>query len=136
MEITRAEYEEAHRKATERDRTMTVCDVCGVFMTSTDSEARREVRSSPQANCEGFFPCISLQYCSQQSIFVDMKGARLYMLTRSIARWCDSFDSTVVHRLPLHGLTFNVLKNQPSGPAGVHTRALPLAHWAEERVLQ
>ncbi len=44
MEITRAEYEEAHRKATERDRTMTVCDVCGVFMTSTDSEARREVR--------------------------------------------------------------------------------------------
>ena len=46
VEITRAEYEEAHRKATERDRTMTVCDVCGVFMTSTDSEARREVRRS------------------------------------------------------------------------------------------
>ena len=46
VELTRAEYEEAHRKATERDRTMTVCDVCGVFMTSTDSEARREVRKA------------------------------------------------------------------------------------------
>ena len=45
LELTRAEYAAVHKKATERDRTMTVCDVCGVFMTSTDSEARREVRT-------------------------------------------------------------------------------------------
>lgn len=44
LELTREEYVAAFKKATERDRTMTVCDVCGVFMTSTDSEARREVR--------------------------------------------------------------------------------------------
>lgn len=44
LELTRDEYATMLKKATERDRTMTVCEVCGVFMTSTDSEARREVR--------------------------------------------------------------------------------------------
>lgn len=47
LELTREEYAALLKKATERDRTMTVCDVCGVFMTSTDSEARREVLSLP-----------------------------------------------------------------------------------------
>uniref|UniRef100_A0A7S1SVQ0 Uncharacterized protein n=1 Tax=Tetraselmis chuii TaxID=63592 RepID=A0A7S1SVQ0_9CHLO len=33
--------ESKHRQATQPERTMTVCDICGVFMNSTDNEARR-----------------------------------------------------------------------------------------------
>ena len=37
------QYEMLHKTLTQPDRTMTVCDVCGVFINSTDNEQRRLV---------------------------------------------------------------------------------------------
>lgn len=36
-------HENLHRQLTQPDRTMTVCDICGVFINSTDNEQRRLV---------------------------------------------------------------------------------------------
>lgn len=38
------QYEALHTSFTQPERTMTVCDVCGVFINSTDNEQRRRVR--------------------------------------------------------------------------------------------
>eukprot|EP00873_Tetraselmis_striata_P045870 jgi/Tetstr1/466134/TSEL_010697.t2 len=40
-EVFSKQKEAKHRAATEPERTMTVCDICGVFINSTDNEARR-----------------------------------------------------------------------------------------------
>ncbi len=37
------QYEVLHKQLTEPERTMTVCDICGVFINSTDNEQRRLV---------------------------------------------------------------------------------------------
>ena len=38
------QHESLFKALTAPDRTMTVCDVCGVFINSTDNEQRRKVR--------------------------------------------------------------------------------------------
>jgi hypothetical protein len=50
--------DEMHKRLTAPDRIMTVCDTCGVFINSTDNEARRMVRAlrvhvphAPSAPC-------------------------------------------------------------------------------------
>lgn len=40
-----------HRQLTQPDRTMTVCEICGVFINSTDNEARRRVQSLSLQHC-------------------------------------------------------------------------------------
>jgi hypothetical protein len=37
------QHEVLHKQLTEPERTMTVCDICGVFINSTDNEQRRLV---------------------------------------------------------------------------------------------
>lgn len=42
-EVFAKEKDNKYRAATQPDRTMTVCEICGVFINSTDNEARRRV---------------------------------------------------------------------------------------------
>lgn len=37
------QHENLYKQLTEPERTMTVCDICGVFINSTDNEQRRLV---------------------------------------------------------------------------------------------
>lgn len=46
-ETLRAQYDSLKESLTQPERTMTVCDVCGVFINSTDNEARRKVGAGP-----------------------------------------------------------------------------------------
>jgi hypothetical protein len=46
-EALRASHESLLKTLTLPERTMTVCDVCGVFINSTDNEARRQVLPFP-----------------------------------------------------------------------------------------
>jgi RNA-binding protein Luc7-like 2 len=39
----KTQWEQLHASFTQPERTMTVCDVCGVFINSTDNEQRRRV---------------------------------------------------------------------------------------------
>ncbi|GIM14201.1 hypothetical protein Vretimale_17234, partial [Volvox reticuliferus] len=43
-----AQHDRLHRNLTAPERTMSVCDICGVFINSTDNDQRRQVRSSTQ----------------------------------------------------------------------------------------
>lgn len=49
-EVFSKQKEAKHRAATEPERTMTVCDICGVFINSTDNEARRRVGIPPRVD--------------------------------------------------------------------------------------
>ena len=42
-ESFKKQEEELHKRLTMPDRTMSVCDICGVFINSTDNEERRQV---------------------------------------------------------------------------------------------
>jgi RNA-binding protein Luc7-like 2 len=42
----RAEHDQLHEELTTPERTKSVCEVCGVFINSTDNEQRRLVRPS------------------------------------------------------------------------------------------
>lgn len=42
------QYDALYKELTANDRFMTVCEVCGVFINSTDNEQRRQVRSVQQ----------------------------------------------------------------------------------------
>jgi hypothetical protein len=37
------QWDQLHVQFTQPERTMTVCDICGVFINSTDNEQRRKV---------------------------------------------------------------------------------------------
>lgn len=41
------QHEELHKQFTTPERTMSVCDVCGVFINSTDNDQRKAVGLSP-----------------------------------------------------------------------------------------
>jgi len=43
------QHETLHKQLTEPDRTMTVCEICGVFINSTDNEQRRLVSTQCRA---------------------------------------------------------------------------------------
>jgi hypothetical protein len=57
--------ESKHRQATQPERTMTVCDICGVFMNSTDNEARRRVSLSPLSVFFSFLPQQTFPFFSE-----------------------------------------------------------------------
>ena len=42
-EVHKRQHEALLRTATQPERSMVVCDVCGIFISSTDNEARRAV---------------------------------------------------------------------------------------------
>jgi len=44
-EVLHQKHEEALQSYTQPDRTMSVCEICGVFVQSTDNEQRRLVSS-------------------------------------------------------------------------------------------
>ena len=44
-EALQQKWKELHESYTQPDRTMSVCEICGVFVQSTDNEQRRLVRS-------------------------------------------------------------------------------------------
>ncbi|GLC50651.1 hypothetical protein PLESTB_000403500 [Pleodorina starrii] len=43
-----AQHDRLHRSLTAPERTMSVCDICGVFINSTDNDQRRQVRNPAQ----------------------------------------------------------------------------------------
>jgi hypothetical protein len=45
------QHETLYKQLTEPERTMTVCDICGVFINSTDNEQRRLVSGWEQGCC-------------------------------------------------------------------------------------
>lgn len=42
-ESLKQQHDRLHKTLTQPERTMTVCDICGVFINSTDNEQRRKV---------------------------------------------------------------------------------------------
>ena len=47
------QHDRLHRTLTAPDRTMMVCDICGVFINSTDNDQRRQVRPSMGSTAHG-----------------------------------------------------------------------------------
>jgi hypothetical protein len=43
-EVLKRQHENLLRQSTAPERTMSVCDICGIFISSTDNDARRQVR--------------------------------------------------------------------------------------------
>lgn len=43
-ETYKKQYDDLHRRLTAPDRTMTVCEICGLFINSSDNDQRRLVR--------------------------------------------------------------------------------------------
>jgi hypothetical protein len=64
------QHEELFKKLSTSERSMTVCDICGVFINSTDNDERRWVRSAAclltapirdASSCKGF-ACVAMFY--------------------------------------------------------------------------
>lgn len=50
-EDLQGQHDRLKRSLTAPDRTMMVCDICGVFINSTDNDQRRQVRRPPAFVC-------------------------------------------------------------------------------------
>ena len=70
-----SQHDALHKSLTTPERIMTVCDVCGVFINSTDNEQRRQVnlvKPRPHHFPSAIHCCSALLPCLQKSASCNM----------------------------------------------------------------